>query len=326
MASPRVSVVIATHNRAGLVGQAIKSALGQSVRPAEIIVVDDGSSDATPQMLSEYGNDIRIIHQPNRGRSAARNAGVEHAQGDIITFLDSDDVWLPEKLEKQLAAFEVNPSAGLQHTFSDVVDAKGAHLPRETRHRRQLYRRALRRGYTYEGMSQECIMFLSTVAVRRECWARVGPMDASIPAFEDWDWYLRAAMQTEIATVPEVLVHFRKHAGNTSSQDFFEGRVKTCHKHLDLLTDRMDSPRKERTRRNFYVQLAAAHYVHGNSSDSGKWMCKAVAIDPAVFFRPSHLRHSLAMCLSEDILMGMRRAKRWITGRCSNNTSTIDNL
>ncbi|MDP6417227.1 MAG: glycosyltransferase, partial [Gammaproteobacteria bacterium] len=293
-----------------------------------IIVVDDGSTDSTPEVLAQFGNQISVIRQPNLGRSAARNAGVSHARGEVIAFLDSDDIWLPDKLGRQLSVFEANPAVGLVHTLSDVLDEHGVSLDQQTRRRRQLYRRALRRGYDYEGMSQECIMFLSTVAVRRECWERVGPMDASIPAFEDWDWYLRAAMQTEIATVPEVLAHFRKHAGNTSSHDFFEGRVKTCHKHLALLADRMDSPRKDRTWRNFYVQLAAAHYVHGNSIESGKWMRKAVVIDPAVFFHPSYLRYSLAMCLSEDTLMVMRRAKRWIIGigRGSNITSTTDNM
>ena len=321
MASPRVSAIIATHNRAELVGQAIKSALSQTVRPAEIIVVDDGSSDSTPQVLSEYGSDIRILRQPNRGRSAARNAGVKHAQGDIIAFLDSDDIWLPEKLEKQLAAFKASPGAGLVHTFSDVVDAKGAQLPRETGRRQQLYRRALKRGYTYEGMSQECIMFLSTVAVRRECWERSGPMDTAIPAFEDWDWYLRAAVYTEIATIPETLVHFRKHAGNTSSREFLEGRVKTCRKHLALLDGRPRSSHRERARRNFCVQLAAAYYVHGSSAQAGKWMREAVRTDPSVLLRPSHLRYSLAMCLPESLLNGIRRLGRQYSHEATNEST-----
>jgi glycosyltransferase involved in cell wall biosynthesis len=321
MATLRISAIIATHNRAGLVGQAIRSALGQTVRPAEIIVVDDGSSDSTPQVLSEYGNDIRILRQPNQGRSAARNVGVKHAQGDIIAFLDSDDIWLPEKLEKQLVAFEASPRAGLVHTFSNVVDAKGTQLPRETRRRRQLYRRALKRGYTYEGMSQECIMFLSTVAVRRGCWGRVGSMDTAIPAFEDWDWYLRASMQTEIVTVPETLVHFRKHAGNTSRREFFEGRVITCQKHLALLDERPRSSQRELARRNFYLQLADAHYVNGSSARAGTWMRAAVRTDPAVLLRPSYLRYSLAMCLPENLLNGIRRLGRQFSHEVTNESA-----
>ena len=309
-ASLRVSVVIATHNRAGLVRQAIQSALEQTVQPLEIVVVDDGSTDSTPRVLAEFGNHIRIVHQPNQGRSAARNAGVNHCRGEVIAFLDSDDIWFPEKLAKQLVVLEAKPTLGLVHAFSDVVDENSVRLNQRTRYRQKLYRRALKRGYTYEGMSRECIMFLSTVAVRRECWKRVGPMDTAIPAFEDWDWYLRASRETEIVTIAETLVHFRQHPGNTASREFFEGRVKTCRKHLALVDEWPQSARREQARRNFYLQLASAYYVHGSSSQAGKWMRRAVRIDPTILLHPSHLRYSLAMILPASLFNRMRRFGR----------------
>src|SRR5690242_12522755 len=87
-----VSVIIPTFNRAALVTQAIDSALSQTHAPDEIVVVDDGSTDATPELLAQYGPTIRVVRQENRGRSAARNAGIQNSRGDLILFLDSDDV------------------------------------------------------------------------------------------------------------------------------------------------------------------------------------------------------------------------------------------
>lgn len=318
---PLVSVIIATHNRANFVGKAIDSVLKQTAPDIEIIVVDDGSADSTPRVLAQFGNHISIIRQPNQGRSAARNAGVSNASGDIIAFLDSDDIWLPNKLAEQYSVFAGRPEVGLVQTLSDVIDENGTRLHEETQLRRKLYRRALKRGYTYEGMSEECIMFLSTVAVRRECWDRVGPMDTNIPAFEDWDWYLRAALETEIATIPETLVHFRQHAGNTSAQEFFEGRVKTCRKHLALLDEWSHSSQRKRARRNFYMQMVAAHYVHGSSERAGQWMREAMRADPTVLLRPSHLRYALAMCVPGNILNGMRRLRRQSSHEVTNGSS-----
>ena len=321
MSAPLVSVIIAAYNRAQFVGQAILSALDQTVQDSEIIVVDDGSTDATSQVLSQFGDRIQIIRQINQGRSAARNAGVSIARADIIAFLDSDDMWMPDKLAKQLSLFDAHPAVGLAHTFSDVVDENGIRLRKQTRRRQHLYRDAVRRGYTYEGMSQQCTMFLSTVAARRECWDHVGPMDTNIPAFEDWDWYLRVAIKAKIGTIPETLVHFRQHAGNTSSQDFFEGRLKTCQNHLALLAKWPDSKWKERTRRNFYLQLAGAHYVQGYTAESASWMHKAVGIDKSVLLRPSYLRYSLAMFFPAVVVSFGRWLGRLLSGEVRNESS-----
>ena len=318
MASLRVSVVIATHNRAGYIGQAIHSALEQTAPPFEVIVVDDGSTDATPRVLAEFASDIRIVNQPHKGRSAARNAGANHVRGDIIAFLDSDDLWLPHKLAKQLELLESRPTIGVVHAFSDVVDENGVRLKRPTSYRQKLYRRALKRGYTYEGMSRECTLFLSTVAVRCECWKRVGPMDTDIPAFEDWDWYLRASRETEIATIAETLVHYRHHSGNTASGEFFEGQLKTCRKHLALLDQWPQSSLRERARCNFYLQLASAYYVHGSSSQAGKFMRNAVRIDPSILLHPSHWRYSLAMSLPTSLFNRMRRFVRHFSRETTN--------
>ena len=209
VSSPLVSVVIASYNRAQFVEDAIRSVQNQTLDDVEIIVVDDGSTDSTHNILNNFGESINVINQLNQGRSSARNTGVNNSKGDYIAFLDSDDTWLYDKLDKQLDLLMKQPQVGLAHTFSDVVDESGNVIRKYTDQRNKLYQRSMKSGYSYENLSENCIMFLSTVMVRRDCWESVGPMDINIPAFEDWDWYLRASRQFEISTLPEVLVHFR---------------------------------------------------------------------------------------------------------------------
>mgnify|MGYP005832491149 CR=1 FL=1 len=115
---PKVSVVIPTYNRANCVGDAIRSVLEQTYKDFEIIVVDDGSTDNTPEVLAGFGDKIRIVKQENRGVSAARNAGIRIARGQWIAILDSDDVWEPKKLEVQIRDLEEHPEV-----VAHIVDA-----------------------------------------------------------------------------------------------------------------------------------------------------------------------------------------------------------
>jgi len=312
---PFVSVIIPSYNRAKYVGKAVESVLDQTFQDLEIIVVDDGSTDDTLNSLTVYKDRVRVLQQVNQGRSGARNAGVTAALGSVIAFLDSDDIWLPEKLERQLEFFGNNPNIGLVHTWSSVIDEHGNPRPEDTRRRIQLYRRALRRGYTYIGMSQECVLFLSTVAIRRECWERIGPFDTEIPAFEDWDWYLRAARITTIASIPVSLVLYRLHGGNTAKDEFVDGRVKTCYKHLTWLETHPGWPQIWQARRNFYIQLAAANYVDGNQAAVKKWMLKAVRLDPRVSINPANFRYALTLFASGRISALARRIRRLSLGR-----------
>lgn len=103
---PLVSVIIPTYNRVRLLPAALESVLGQTYSPIEVIVVDDGSSDETPELLRSYGDRIRVLRQANAGPSTARNRGIALARGEIIAFLDSDDQWLPTKIERQVASLE----------------------------------------------------------------------------------------------------------------------------------------------------------------------------------------------------------------------------
>jgi glycosyltransferase involved in cell wall biosynthesis len=137
MAAPRaslptarmISVVIPVFNGAAYIGQAIQSALDQSLPPAEILVVDDGSSDSTAEVVRRYPAPVRYIPQPHSGSACARNLGIREARGDLLALLDADDEWLPEKLALQSAALREDP--GLDLVFSQMVEFRSPELPRE---------------------------------------------------------------------------------------------------------------------------------------------------------------------------------------------------
>ncbi len=120
---PRVSVIIPAYNASATVCTAVDSALGQTFTNHEVIVVDDGSTDATRSRLDGYGSRIRYVYQQNQERSAARNNGIRHARGDLLAFLDADDYWAPHKLEKQVTLLDAHPDLGLVFSWAAAFDA-----------------------------------------------------------------------------------------------------------------------------------------------------------------------------------------------------------
>jgi glycosyltransferase involved in cell wall biosynthesis len=193
-----VSVVIPTYNYARYLGEAIDSALGQTLPPLEVTVVDDGSTDDTPQVLAAYGDRIRVLRQKNAGVAIARNSGIAAARGEYVAFLDADDVWLPRKLELQMPLFD--GSVGLVHC--GVEFGATIQLPR------------------VDGDVANALLLLepdvihgpgSTVVVPKRVAEEIGGFDASLPASEDWDFIYRVATRYGAAGVPEPLVRYRKH-------------------------------------------------------------------------------------------------------------------
>ncbi len=122
---PLVSVIIPTYNRAALVVQAVQSALNQTYTNMEIIVVNDGSTDNTPEILKEYEGKIKYVYQERSERSKARNEGFRHSTGSYIAFLDSDDLWLPTKIEKQVEVLNKKADVGLVYVGGQFIDTKG---------------------------------------------------------------------------------------------------------------------------------------------------------------------------------------------------------
>ncbi|MEH2068022.1 MAG: glycosyltransferase [Nostoc sp.] len=182
---PNVSVIIPTYQRADLISETIESVLAQTYTDYEIIVVNDGSTDNTKEVLAEFGDWITVIHQENQGPSVARNTGIMASQGRYIAFIDDDDLWLPYKLEKQVSCFESNPNIGL--VYANIVFFKGNHVSADLWPRRSHPPSVLQDWMLFE---LNFIPILS-VMVRRECLDEVGLFDQTLKYCEDYDLWLR---------------------------------------------------------------------------------------------------------------------------------------
>lgn len=199
MAPVRVSVIIPTFNRVALVGEAITSVLSQLSDDDELIVVDDGSSDATGVELRRcFGDQIRVITTPNRGVAAARNRGVAASHGMLLAFLDSDDMWLPGKLAAQQAYLAAHPQAAICHT-EEIWVRNGRRVNHCAHHRKPS-------GWIFLDSLQRCLVGASTVLMRRDLFERCGGFDESLPACEDYDLWLRISRETPMWLIDEPLV------------------------------------------------------------------------------------------------------------------------
>jgi glycosyltransferase involved in cell wall biosynthesis len=211
--APRVSVVVSTHDRASLLVEAVESVLRQSLHDLEILVCDDGSTDETAARVTALRGPIRYLRLEHTGSPArARNRGIECARGELLAFLDDDDLWHPEKLARQAAALDAEPAAGVAYTdarllFSDG-SLSGTLLSAEERRSGPLFSRLLR----------NCFLHPSTVLVRRDALARAGGFDESLFISEDYDLFLRLARVTRGVCVPEPLVHVRRHPASHSER------------------------------------------------------------------------------------------------------------
>ena len=197
MVSPTVSVIIPTYNRGWIVRDAIDSVFGQTYADFELIVVDDGSTDRTPQILDAYGDRLRVIRQANQGVSAARNRGIGESSGPMIALLDSDDIWLPKKLAVQVDFFKRNPAALICQT-EEIWIRNGLRVNPGKRHRKPS-------GMIFERSLELCLVSPSAVMVRRELFEKVGLFDESLPACEDYDLWLRVGCRFPVHLIDEPL-------------------------------------------------------------------------------------------------------------------------
>jgi glycosyltransferase involved in cell wall biosynthesis len=196
--APQVSVIIPTYNRAWCLREAVDSVLAQEFKDFELIVVDDGSSDETPSLLREYGDAIRVLRQPNRGVSAARNAGILAARGELIAFLDSDDIWLKGKLASQVEYFSRHPGTLICQT-EELWVKDGRRVNPGKRHRKQA-------GMIFESSLQLCLVSPSAVMLRRSLFDRVGLFDERLPACEDYDLWLRVSCRFPVELIETPLI------------------------------------------------------------------------------------------------------------------------
>lgn len=195
---PLISVIIPTYNRDQMVGQAIESVLEQEFKDFELIVVDDGSTDDTPDILSAYGNDILVHRQINKGVSAARNKGIQLSLGRFIAFLDSDDLWMPQKLSQQIAFFKSKKDAMICQT-EEIWMRDGVRVNPGRRHKKKS-------GMIFKPSLALCLVSPSAVMINKDLFDVVGFFDETLPACEDYDLWLRTSCRFPIYLIDKPLI------------------------------------------------------------------------------------------------------------------------
>ncbi len=192
-----VSVVIPTFNREERLPAAIRSVLSQSLPPSEIIVIDDGSTDATADCIKSFP-EVRYIHQENQGVSQARNHGIRASKHEWIAFLDSDDEWLPRKLERQCGALERQPQYRFCHT-DEIWIRKGRRVNAMKKH-------AKHGGFIFSQCLPLCVISPSSALIHRGLFERYGTFDPELPVCEDYDLWLRICAREPVLFVDEPLL------------------------------------------------------------------------------------------------------------------------
>jgi glycosyltransferase involved in cell wall biosynthesis len=202
MSGPLVSVVVPVYNGERFLGEALDSVLAQDYEPLELIVIDDGSTDGSATVAESRG--LRVLKQKNQGVAAARNAGLQRCAGELIAFIDQDDLWLPGKLETQVSFLLEHPDIGLVYSHAELLVERDARLP------------GWLRGYTDRPMPG---YLPSTLLCRRAVFEAAGPFDSNYTVGSDSDWLLRVKdAGVGHVMLPDVLVRYRIHGANNIYQ------------------------------------------------------------------------------------------------------------
>lgn len=282
--TPRVTAVIPVRDRAGLVGRAIDSVLAQTEESLELVVVDDGSRDATPAVLSGYGGRIVVVRRPPRGCSAARNAGIEQARGEFVAFLDSDDTWHPEKVERQLAFHDAHPTVAMSAHGLDKIHPDGRVEPQAPRSDEASLRES------FLAIADHFAFVASAVMARTEVARSVGGFDPEFDGTEDLDFALKVAQRHPVAVFPDCLTRYHLHDGQTGRRRLAGGNARVLRHHLERETD---AALRDRMRRKLARYMVSAARRAESRRERHDLLAQAAATDPGVRFRAAWLRQRL---------------------------------
>ncbi|MBS1811265.1 MAG: glycosyltransferase [Acidobacteria bacterium] len=272
---PEVSVVIPTYNSASYLIEAVESVLAQTYQDFEVLVIDDGSTDETEQIMRRYQAPVRYIRQQNGGVSVARNRGIAESRGRYVAFLDADDIWLPHKLARQIAALRQQPHDQVCYSAFTVVDF--ALNPIEVR-------RSQRQGSALEDLLTRgnVVATPSTVLCERTLFDSVGSFDPALSQCADWDMWVRLAARTEFLYLDEPLVTYRQHSNNMSRNapllEYDSVQVLSKGFAMPELPESLHARRQAALARNYMV-LAGTYFHAQHYRDFVLCVARAVTMD-----------------------------------------------
>ncbi|MDY6798542.1 MAG: glycosyltransferase [Pseudomonadota bacterium] len=276
ISSPVVSVVTPTYNRAGFLLQAIESVLQQTFGDFELIVVDDGSTDDTPQLMDRYLQDTRVRYfkQSNQGQSVARNRGIKEAQGEYICFLDSDNAWHEDKLEKSLEAFRQNPGFHVVYGDYMVIDAEGNELGVNQMRRYT--------GRVTAHLLKDNFVSMNTTMTRRNCFREMGGFDEKDRLAEDYGLWLRFSTRYRFYYLDQILGYYRVMNGQISSDKArrLEANERLLKSFLAEYPDSVSASEKRRGLSHFYARKARHHGSSGEAIKALADSARSLSLDP----------------------------------------------
>jgi glycosyltransferase involved in cell wall biosynthesis len=305
-APPVFSAIIPTFNRAGYLTQAIEGALEQQLPAggwAEVIVVDDESTDNTSEVAASFGERITYIRQPNRREGAARNTGAARAQGRFFAFLDSDDYWLPGKLAGDLARFELPDRPALVYSRGRNVDPLDRTLGERNLPKPQ--------GDVFWALAREAFMPMSTVAVRADAFRGCGGFveDRDLSGTADWELWLRLAGRWPVGFVDQTATCIRVHDRNMSADPSYMERAMLAgvrHVLADPVVAARARGRERFIRACMYVTIALNAYANGRRERTWSWLAQALVSWPPQVF-DSRFCGAVARAVAGPRLVGRMR-------------------
>jgi glycosyltransferase involved in cell wall biosynthesis len=268
---PKVSVIIPTYNRAHYIQKALDSVMAQTYQDFEVIVIDDGSTDNTREVVKQYGEKVRYFYQENTGIPGARNAGIRNSAGDYIAFLDSDDYWVKEKLERQMALFSEHPEYGMVASCCASIEQDGSFREKN---------RPGKSGWILEDIFQKNFIRTSSAIVKRECLEKIGLFDEELQQCQEYDLWMHIAVYYPIGFINESLSVYvdNPHGISTESLTGRLFRLKALEK--EYLRKRI--PEKMYKKRIAAMCLhIGRHYVKKGENQKGEtYLKRALALNP----------------------------------------------
>ena len=309
--TPQVSVILTTFNGAsrGYLSEAIQSVLNQSFKDFELYLIDDGSTDNTKGECKRYLSDPRVyyIYQKNKGLAGARNTGIKASFGQFICFLDDDDIWKPDKLQKQIVFVrdQLNniDDWGMVYTWVELIDEQGKIIS---------YTGSSNQGWIYRDLLFGNVLDApSSVLIKREVFNKMGLFDEDFEKCEDWDMWLRISKYYQIFPVKEYLVQYREHINRLSSDSkemfYYENAV--LKKALSTTPDDID---RQKVYASCYLNRSLAHFSLGEYTDFRKMLRQGFRSSPKVVTL-EHIFLLIISFSSNSFIDTAKKLKRKIT-------------
>jgi glycosyltransferase involved in cell wall biosynthesis len=280
---PEISVIMPVLNGEQFIHPAILSVLNQSFKNFELIIIDDGSTDNTAEIVKSYSFDERVkyFYQDNTGLSGARNTGISLSQGDYVAFIDCDDIWYPKKIELQLKSMKKNPKAGLSFGWISYIDERDRFIGyKEYRIYNNFYENLILGNYVDNG---------SVPLIKRECFDKIGYFDPTI-AGEDWDMWIRIAREYEFVCVNDYLVKYRIYSFSMSKnyKKMIEGLLTILNREFLYPAFPINNiKRKAYAYRYFYSFGVARNLLE--YKDAIKYLFKALSLYPELLLEGEKL-------------------------------------